>query len=74
VNIFKRGGGREIAEELDVPFLGGIPIDPEICVDSDDGKPFIDEASRITSLESLHGYREENRKVFGGAKSIYEPA
>jgi MinD-like ATPase involved in chromosome partitioning or flagellar assembly len=41
VNIFKRGGGREIAEELDVPFLGGIPIDPEICVDSDDGKPFI---------------------------------
>ena len=41
VNIFKRGGGRKIAEELDVPFLGGIPIDPEICVDSDDGKPFI---------------------------------
>jgi len=41
VHIFRTGGGRKIAEELDVPFLGGIPIDPEICVDSDDGKPFI---------------------------------
>jgi len=41
VNIFKTGGGRKIAEDLDVPFLGSIPIDPEICTDSDDGKPFI---------------------------------
>jgi len=39
--IFRTGGGRKIAEELDVPFLGSIPIDPEICLDSDDGKPFI---------------------------------
>jgi len=41
VNIFKTGGGRKIAEDLDIPFLGSIPIDPEICEDSDDGKPFI---------------------------------
>jgi ATP-binding protein involved in chromosome partitioning len=41
VNIFKTGGGRKIAEDLDIPFLGSIPIDPEICADSDDGKPFI---------------------------------
>jgi len=41
VDIFKTRGGRKIAEDLDVPFLGSIPIDPEICADSDDGKPFI---------------------------------
>ena len=41
VNIFKTGGGRKIAEDLDIPFLGSIPINPEICADSDDGKPFI---------------------------------
>jgi ATP-binding protein involved in chromosome partitioning len=41
VSIFKTGGGRKIAEDLDIPFLGSIPIDPEICADSDDGKPFI---------------------------------
>ncbi len=41
VDIFKIGGGRKIAEDLKVPFLGSIPIDPEICKDSDKGTPFI---------------------------------
>jgi len=40
-NIFKVGGGQKIAEDLAVPFLGSIPIDPEICRDSDNGTPFI---------------------------------
>ncbi|MEM3054567.1 MAG: Mrp/NBP35 family ATP-binding protein [Candidatus Bathyarchaeia archaeon] len=41
VNIFKIGGGQKMAEELAIPFLGRIPIDPEICSDSDSGTPFI---------------------------------
>jgi ATP-binding protein involved in chromosome partitioning len=41
VNIFKGGGGQKIAEDLSTPFLGSIPIDPEICRDSDNGMPFI---------------------------------
>lgn len=41
INIFKVGGGQKIAKELGVPFLGRIPIDPLICQDADDGKPFI---------------------------------
>lgn len=41
INIFKVGGGRKISEDLAVPFLGSIPIDPEICRDSDNGMPFI---------------------------------
>jgi MinD-like ATPase involved in chromosome partitioning or flagellar assembly len=28
---------------MSVPFLGSIPIDPEICRDSDNGIPFITE-------------------------------
>jgi len=40
-NIFKVGGGQKIADDLSVPFLGSIPIDPEICSDSDNGMPFI---------------------------------
>jgi ATP-binding protein involved in chromosome partitioning len=43
VNIFKVGGGQKIAEELSVPFLGSIPIDPEICRDSDNGMSFLSE-------------------------------
>jgi ATP-binding protein involved in chromosome partitioning len=41
VDIFKTGGGEKISKELEVPFLGRIPIDPSICDDSDRGSPFI---------------------------------
>jgi len=40
VDIFKKGGGRRIAEDLGIPFLGSIPIDPEVCADSDSGLSF----------------------------------
>ncbi len=41
IDIFKVGGGKKIADELSIPFLGRIPIDPTICEDSDKGNPFI---------------------------------
>jgi len=41
INIFKIGGGEKIASEMNVPFLGRIPIDPKICEDSDEGMPFV---------------------------------
>jgi len=40
-NIFKAGGGKKISEQLEVPFLGSIPLDTRICEDSDEGNPFI---------------------------------
>jgi ATP-binding protein involved in chromosome partitioning len=40
VDIFGAGGGKKIAEDLVIPFLGKIPIDPQICSDSDKGSPF----------------------------------
>lgn len=40
-DIFQSGGGRKIAEELQIPFLGSIPIDQRVCQDSDKGTPFI---------------------------------
>jgi len=39
--IFQSGGGKKMAEETGVPFLGGIPIDPKIGVASDKGSPFV---------------------------------
>ena len=41
VDIFRSGGGRRIADDLTIPFLGSIPIDQRICEDSDKGVPFI---------------------------------
>jgi Mrp family chromosome partitioning ATPase len=38
---FKSGGGRALAAETGVPFLGRIPIDPQVVAASDDGRPFV---------------------------------
>jgi len=40
-DIFSTGGGKKLAEESGVEFLGKIPIDPEVVKASDEGKPFI---------------------------------
>lgn len=41
INILGAGGGKRIAEELNVPFLGQIPLDPKICEEADKGTSFI---------------------------------
>ena len=40
-DIFKSGGGKKVAQEYSVPFLGKIPLDPRVCEASDLGHPFI---------------------------------
>jgi len=39
--LFKTGGGKKMAEQLGIPFLGSIPIDPSIVTGGDAGKPFV---------------------------------
>jgi ATP-binding protein involved in chromosome partitioning len=39
--IFKHGGGKRTAEELHVPFLGEIPLDPKIAIGGDSGLPIV---------------------------------
>lgn len=39
--ILPEGGGRKIAEDMKVPYLGAIPMDPAIAQSSDDGRVFI---------------------------------
>ena len=39
VDIFKKGGGEEAARKYGVPFLGRIPLIPEVVANADDGIP-----------------------------------
>ncbi|NIA13223.1 MAG: P-loop NTPase [Nitrospiraceae bacterium] len=39
--IFQSGGGETMAEEMHVPFLGRIPIDPLVGIACDDGAPYV---------------------------------
>ena len=41
IDVFSRGGGAKVAREMDVEFLGSIPLDPRISGASDAGTPFI---------------------------------
>ncbi len=43
IELFKVGGGQRAALELGVPFLGRIPIDPQIVTLGDEGRPFVTE-------------------------------
>ncbi len=40
IEVFKRGGGKTMAQEMNVPFLGAIPLDPAIGLSGDDGRPY----------------------------------
>jgi len=41
IEIFKKGGGMKMAQEFEIPFLGTVPLDPQIVECGDDGKPWI---------------------------------
>ncbi len=48
--LFGEGGGRELADQLDVPLLGQVPLVPEMRAGGDEGRPIVvshpdDEAS-----------------------------
>jgi Mrp family chromosome partitioning ATPase len=43
--IFKNGGGEKMAEEMNVPFLGRIPIESAIAENGDAGRTFADTAA-----------------------------
>jgi ATP-binding protein involved in chromosome partitioning len=40
IDLFKQGGGEALAREWGVPFLGRIPLDPDLVSEADNGRPF----------------------------------
>jgi len=41
INIFKTGGGLKTSNDFNVPLLGTIPLDENIVLSGDDGKPIV---------------------------------
>lgn len=52
--IFRQGGGRRIATSLGLPFLGEVPIEPEVAVGGDQGQPMV---RRAPASASAAAYR-----------------
>ena len=53
VEIFQSGGGKKLADEAGIPYLGGIPIDPKIGVATDKGTPFVLENPDIPATKAF---------------------
>ncbi|UPM43259.1 Mrp/NBP35 family ATP-binding protein [Halocatena salina] len=55
--IFGEGGGRAFADEVDMPFLGELPLDPAVRERGDTGDPVVLE-SDSTTAESFRSFTE----------------
>jgi len=53
IYLFGKDGGQKAAEELNIPFLGRIPMDPEIVKYEDRGKPFIIEREKTEAAKAF---------------------
>jgi len=70
IDVFQTGGGQKISDDLKVPFLGKIPLDPRICEDSDKGLPFIVEhpdspaaKAFMNIVDKIESFLEQSKKT-----------
>lgn len=61
-HIFGTGGGRREALRLNVPYLGGIPLDPRIREGGDAGNPIIFEEPDSRTTEIFRNIAEQTRE------------
>ena len=67
VAVMQEGGGEKLAREMDVPFVGKIPMSRDIAVSLDTGEPFVEkhadsEAAKVINkavdmIETACGYK-----------------
>jgi ATP-binding protein involved in chromosome partitioning len=63
--IFKHGGGRRTAEQLKVPFLGEIPLDPKVAIGGDAGEPIVAAEPKSGVTEAYLKIAEEIARQLG---------
>ncbi|NXT66573.1 NUBP2 factor, partial [Chaetops frenatus] len=52
-NIFSKGGGEELAKHAGVPFLGCVPLDPQLSQSLEEGRDFIQEFPKSSAFPAL---------------------
>jgi len=57
IPLFRQGGGRRLAEELGVPFLGSLPIAVEVPAHCDQGRPYVLREKTDPWIEALERVR-----------------
>jgi ATP-binding protein involved in chromosome partitioning len=71
IDVFSHGGGRRTALEMQVHFLGELPLDPQVRIGGDSGKPIVlrpegapfVELARNVVARSEEAAKEEGPKI-----------
>jgi len=58
MDVFGQGGGEAMAHHYDVPFLGAIPMNPNVRVGGDNGKPIIITDPEADAAQALRAAAE----------------
>jgi len=51
--IFGKGGGQKVSEKYDIPFIGEVPLYPQIMESSDNGKPILISSPQSTQAQAF---------------------
>ena len=58
IDVFGSGGGEALAREMELSFLGRIPLDPEVRMAGDDGAPTVISAPESAAAAALMAVKD----------------
>src|SRR6266545_7892580 len=72
IDVFSHGGGRRTAHEMQVHFLGELPLDPEVRIGGDSGSPIVLQPEGEPFMELARHVVERSKQVTteGDRKSV----
>ncbi|MCK4583282.1 Mrp/NBP35 family ATP-binding protein, partial [Candidatus Bathyarchaeota archaeon] len=70
IGVFGVGGGKKVASDMGVPFLGSIPLDPRISTAMDSGTPFIVTQRDSPAAEEFESIVAKIERFIGSKNSI----
>ena len=59
VDVFGSGGGEDLAEEMELPLLGRVPLDPAVRLAGDEGAPTVLSAPDSGAGRALQGIADQ---------------
>ncbi len=66
IDLFKKGGGEKAARDLLIPFLGSVPIDPEMVNCGDAGTPLVSRQDHAEIVSAFNQISERWRELLSG--------
>jgi len=62
ISLFKEGGGKKLSVEMGIPFLGSIPLDPELVDAADKGVLYVEKFPDSPATRALKGIADKINK------------